>query len=118
MDSRDATLDVEETLQRFSGNRQIFLRLLDRFLELNSRIGEKAQQVVDEGDFGNMAIFFHSIKGGAGNLSARELYLKAAALEELSREGDVESVRREVPSFLNLFDRLRTAVDEFRTSVS
>jgi hypothetical protein len=49
MDSRGVTLDVEEALQRFSGNRQIFLRLLDRFLELNSRIGEKAQQVVEGG---------------------------------------------------------------------
>ena len=114
MDSRGVTLDVEEALQRFSGNRQIFLRFLDRFLELNSRIEEKTRQVVDEGDFGNMAIFFHSIKGGAGNLSARELYLKAAALEQLSREGDAESVRKEMPAFLGLFERLRTAVGELR----
>jgi HPt (histidine-containing phosphotransfer) domain-containing protein len=116
MDSR-GVLDVEEALQRFSGNRQIFLRLLDRFLELNSRIGEKAQQVVVEGDLGNMAIFFHSIKGGAGNLSARDLCLKAAALEQLSLEGDADSVRRELPAFLDLFVRLRGAADGVRKSI-
>lgn len=117
MDSR-GVLDVEEALQRFSGNRQIFLRLLDRFLELNSRIEEKAQQVVVEGDLGNMAIFFfHSIKGGAGNLSARDLCLKAAALEQLSLEGDADSVRRELPAFLDLFVRLRGAADGVRKSI-
>jgi len=118
MDNQVVTLDVVEALQRFSGNRQVFVKLLDRFLELNARIEEKTLQVVDEGDFGNMAIFFHSIKGGAGNLSARELYRKAAELEQLAREGDVESIRTELPSFLDLFTRLKSAADDVRNSAN
>ena len=116
MDNQALTLDIGEALQRFSGNREIFVKLLDRFLELNSRIEEKTLQVVEGGDFGNMAIFFHSIKGGAGNLSAKRLYHKAAALEQLARAGDAESIRKEVPSFLDLFTRLKGAADDVRNS--
>jgi len=118
MDNQTLTLDVGEALQRFSGNRQIFVKLLDRFLELNARIEEKTLQVVDEGDLGNMAIFFHSIKGGAGNLSAKDLYRKAAALEQLARAGDADSIRRELPSFLDLFTRLKGAADDVRNSAN
>lgn len=118
MDNQLVTLDVGEALQRFGGNRQIFVKLLDRFLELNSRIEERTLQVVEEGDFGNMAIFFHSIKGGAGNLSAKELYRKAAALEQMAREGDAEAIRSELPSFLDLFTRLKSAADDIRDSAN
>lgn len=116
MDNEAVTLDVAEALLRFSGNRQIFVKLLDRFLELNAGVGEKTLRVVEEGDCGNMALFFHSIKGGAGNLSARALYHKAAELEGLAQAGDLAAVRAEVPAFLDLFERLRRAADDVRNS--
>jgi HPt (histidine-containing phosphotransfer) domain-containing protein len=109
-------LDVSEAMQRFSGNSQIFVKLLDRFLELNAGVGEKTLQILEEGDCGNMALFFHSIKGGAGNLSARALYLKASELERLAQAGDAAAVRQQVPTFLDLFERLRRAADDVRNS--
>lgn len=118
MGSQVVTLDVAEALQRFSGNRQIFVKLLGRFLELNAGVGEKAWRVVEEGDCANMALFFHSIKGGAGNLSAKALYLKAAELEGLAHAGDASAVKREMPAFLDLFAQLRSAADDVRNSAA
>lgn len=118
MDNEVVTLDVAEALQRFSGNRQIFVKLLDRFLELNVDVGEKTSRVVEEGDCGNMALFFHSIKGGAGNLSAKALYFKAAELEGLAQAGDAAAVRQGVPAFLDLFAQLRNAADDVRNSAA
>ena len=112
MEHQFVTLDIHEALQRFSGNRQIFVRLLKRFLELNIGIEDKAQQVLERRNVEDAAIFFHSIKGGAGNLSAKKLYHKASLLENLSRSGDFEAIKTELPAFFDLFAQLKAAVDD------
>ena len=112
MEHQAVTLDIHEALQRFSGNRQIFVRLLHRFLELNSGIEDKAKRVLENRNLEEAAIFFHSIKGGAGNLSAKDLYHKASLLEDLSRSGDFEAVNTELPAFFDLFAQLKAAVDD------
>ena len=44
------TLDVEEALRRFNGNKAIFYKLLKRFIEINSDIEEKTTQLVNSGN--------------------------------------------------------------------
>jgi HPt (histidine-containing phosphotransfer) domain-containing protein len=108
MENEVVTLDIDEALQRFSGNRQVFIRLLNRFVELNVSIEEKSREATKAGNSADMAMFFHSIKGGAGNLSAKRLYHMAAMLEDLSRAGDVGAVQKELPAFFDLFAQLKT----------
>ncbi len=110
------TLDVDEALQRFSGNRQIFNRLLLRFLELNADVAGRAEHVVGCGKSDEIAIFFHSIKGGAANLSAKRLAAKSADLEHFANKGDIDAVRAELPGFTDLFAQLRTAASELGPS--
>ena len=110
------TLDVVEALQRFSGNRQIMVRLLLRFLELNATVEQKVHEVLDTGKSDEIAMFFHSIKGGAANLSAKKLAEKCARLEAFAKAGDVDAVTSEVPDFLDLFAELKGAVEDIRNS--
>ena len=107
------TLDVDEALQRFSGNRQIFSRLLLRFLELNADVAGRAEDVVGRGQRDEIAIFFHSIKGGAANLSAKRLAAKSGALENLANKGEIDAVKAELPGFTDLFAQLRAAAVDF-----
>jgi HPt (histidine-containing phosphotransfer) domain-containing protein len=116
MSVQAATLDVGEALQRFSGNRQILVRLLLRFLELNAAVEQKAREVLDTGKSEEVAMFFHAIKGGAANLSAKRLAEKCAQLETLAKAGDVEGVKSEFQNFINLFEELRISVEEVRNS--
>ena len=110
------TLDVDEALQRFSGNRQIFSRLLLRFLELNSDVTGRAEDVVGRGKSDEIAIFFHSIKGGAANLSAKRLAAKSGDLESFANKGDIDAVRAELPGFTDLFAQLRAAAADIGKS--
>ena len=110
------TLDVDEALQRFSGNRQIFSRLLLRFLELNADVAGRAEDVVGRGQRDEIVIFFHSIKGGAANLSAKRLAAKSADLEHSAIKGDIDAVRAELPGFTDLFAQLRAAAADIGKS--
>lgn len=107
------TLDVDEALQRFSGNRQIFSRLLLRFLELNADVAGRAEDVVGRGQRDEIAIFFHSIKGGAANLSAKRLAAKSGVLENLANKGELDAVKAELSGFTDLFAQLRAAAADF-----
>ncbi len=110
------TLDVDEALQRFSGNRQIFIRLLLRFLELNADVVGRAEDVVGRGQRDEIVLFFHSIKGGAANLSAKRLAAKSGDLESFANKGDLDAVRAELPVFTDLFAQLRAAAADIGQS--
>jgi HPt (histidine-containing phosphotransfer) domain-containing protein len=112
------TLDVEEALRRFNGNKAIFYKLLKRFIEINSDIEKKTTQLVNSGNSEEIFIFFHSIKGGAGNLSAKKLYEKSTVLEDFARNGDFESIKKELPSFYDVYDQLKIAVADLEKSSS
>lgn len=118
MPTQSQTLDVEEALRRFNGNMAIFFRLLKRFIEINSNIKEKTAQLVTSGNIEEIFIFFHSIKGGSGNLSAKSLYEKSALLESFAKNGDFESIQKELPSFYDLYDQLEIAVKDLEKSNS
>ena len=112
------TLDIEEALRRFNGNQAIFSKLLKRFIEINFNIEEKTAQLVNSGNSEEIFIFFHSLKGGAGNLSAKNLYKKSTVLEDFARNGDFESIKKELPSFYDIYDQLRIAVADLDKSTS
>ena len=111
MSDQVVTLDVDEALERFGGNRQVFFRLLLRFLELNADVGRKAKDAVASADCEQIALFFHSIKGGAANLSAKRLAEKCAVLEKLAKAGDIDAVKRESGDFSSFFDELKAEVE-------
>lgn len=112
------TLDIEEALQRFNGNQAIFSKLLKRFIEINSHIEEKTVQLVNSGNSEEIFIFFHSLKGGAGNLSAKNLYRKSTVLEDFARNEDFESIKKELPSLYEIYDQLKIAVADLEKSNS
>jgi HPt (histidine-containing phosphotransfer) domain-containing protein len=112
------TLDVKEALRRLNGNQAIFFKLLKRFIEINSDIEEKTTQLVNSGNSEEIFIFFHSIKGGAGNLSAKNLYEKSTVLESFARSGDFESIKKELPSFYDIYKQLKIAVADLEKSNS
>jgi len=118
MEIQSQTLDIEEALRRFNGNMTIFSKLLKRFIEINSNIEEKTTQLVNSGNSEEIFIFFHSIKGGAGNLSAKNLYKKSTLLEDFARNGDFESIKKELASFYDIYNQLKIAVADLEKSNS
>jgi HPt (histidine-containing phosphotransfer) domain-containing protein len=116
MATQSVTLDVNEALLRLNGNRPLFMRLLSRFLELNRNVEENARKAMASGNREEIMIFFHSLKGGAGNLSAKKIANKASELEMIAKEGDIEIIKEELQAFLSLFPELQAAFDDLNAS--
>jgi two-component system, sensor histidine kinase and response regulator len=105
-------LDVAEGLRRFNGNRQVYVSLLKRFLEIYSDMHEKARQIANGDNRSDATLFFHSLKGSTGNLSAMKLYEQASLLEKFARSGDMDAVRSNIDSFLEAYTELKQAIAE------
>jgi HPt (histidine-containing phosphotransfer) domain-containing protein len=90
----------------------VYASLLKRFLEINSNLEEKTLQIVNGTDASEMILFFHSLKGSTGNLSANKMYVKASILEKLARNGDIEALKSELNVFFESFQELKKAIAE------
>lgn len=90
------TLDYENSLKRFGGNKGFYLKLLKDFSreyeEFDSYVENKIKEEIDE-DF---IRYFHSLKGVLGTIGANEIYDAAAdvedALKKKSKEDLMETI--------------------------
>jgi HPt (histidine-containing phosphotransfer) domain-containing protein len=99
-------LDFPDAVSAFVGDRSIASRVLRDFLQsVRSKIPGMAEALVT-GDFKSLALEAHGIKGGALNLSAKELGQAAAELEHSAKTADLEGSRRLFEGFTQGFARL------------
>lgn len=79
-------IDVESGLQRFRGNKTLFIRLLRNFVMNYAVIADEIRDGLADNDTEKVRRLVHTLKGTAGNLSATELFLAAQNLESAIRE--------------------------------
>lgn len=106
-------IDVEEALARLNGNKAIYVKLLKRFIEINSKLKEATENVVNTENMEDIFIFFHSLKGGFGNLSAKKLYEKTVRIEKYARNNDLASLKSELNEFYGQYEDFVNFVNEY-----
>ena len=106
-------INVASGLRRLRGNRTLFKSLLMEFLRDFSSISDRIRHSLTgkrQNDRETAGHLVHSIKGMAGNISAENLHLAAAALETAIEENH----RHDWPPLL---DRFENALDQVIASV-
>jgi HPt (histidine-containing phosphotransfer) domain-containing protein len=79
--------DVQTGLGRLGGNQELYRKLLVKFRKNHKEAIAEIRSALDSGDKKEAEILAHTIKGAAGNIGARDVYLDAGALEaELKTE--------------------------------
>ncbi len=73
--------DVADALDRLRGNERLYRKLLGDLAGKHGRDCEHIQEAVKAGDLMSAKNIAHTLKGIAGNLSAREVHPAAAAVE-------------------------------------
>ena len=104
--------DVKEALARLQGNERLYKKLL---ADLSSKHGQdcgKIQQAIEAGDFDAARIIAHTLKGIAGNLSAREVHLSAASLESVLKAKTTGTGVTEVTDCIAKLERAMLAAVE------
>lgn len=81
-------INVDRGLSHVSGNRQLFLRLVEDFYRRNKGFAAQFEQALAGGETEQARILVHTLKGLAGTLGAQKLQKEAMALEKTVKEND------------------------------
>jgi HPt (histidine-containing phosphotransfer) domain-containing protein len=85
-----APMDFARAIEEFEGDEDFLMEVVEGFVgNVESQI-EIIRQAISEGDAEVVGKEAHSIKGGAGNLTADELSKIALELENIGKSGNLE----------------------------
>ena len=110
-----AGVEIIEGLRRVTGNRELYVRLLRGFADLEEETPSRIGEALRAGDHARAERLAHTLRGSAGNLGIAEVMKLAAALEDSVRNGllapDLEDARVRLASAVRLVvSAIRTAV--------
>ncbi len=81
MSSAEKTINLEFGLSQLSGNKTLFLRLLQKFADEYQQASDKLQSMVDNQQWQEARLYAHTIKGVASNLGFTRLHLACKETE-------------------------------------
>ena len=81
-------MDVDEGLKRLGGNKKLYVKLLNSFI--NQKTYDDLLAYVNGGEVENACSAAHAIKGMAANLSLKALYEDIVTLETLLKQGVID----------------------------
>jgi HPt (histidine-containing phosphotransfer) domain-containing protein len=111
-------LDFNEFMNRVQDDKELFLELLDIFVndfhkkraELDKAIAGKDAMAIEH--------IAHFLKGSCGNISAKALRNVFVVLEEKAKRGDVEDLQAHLPEVDKQFEALAVCIGEARKEFS
>ncbi len=115
MEINKTVLDIEDALDRVQDDIELLLELFDIFQEdfqVKLPQLEAACKSLQAEDIRNLA---HSIKGAAGNISARQIYQTCLTIEKRGAEGDIKGLENLVGELKGQFQLFIEAADIFRS---
>jgi len=93
-------LDIEAGVKRLGGNQKLYLNLLKTFFLDNHDAPEKISTAIRKKDSAFLENYLHTLKGAAGNLSAKDLHGAAENLELV-----IEDNFHDIARFMAEFDK-------------
>ncbi|MGK5091156.1 PAS domain S-box protein [Deltaproteobacteria bacterium TL4] len=73
---------LRESLALVSGNHAILIRVMRQFAGIFAKAADEMKQLLKSGQLDQAGALAHKLRGGAGNIGARELHTAAAKLEQ------------------------------------
>ena len=116
MNSAEKTIDLEFGLSQLSGNKTLFLRLMQKFADEYQQASDKLQLMVDQQQWQESRLYAHTIKGVASNLGFTRLHL---ACKETEAELKVNAASPEsLPELKAAMDQTLALLDELQANPS
>ncbi|MCK4224314.1 MAG: response regulator [candidate division Zixibacteria bacterium] len=99
-------IDLETALSRFDNNKDFFKEMLEEFLDYAPKQLHTLDEAINKGETKVVEREAHSLKGAAGNLSAKRIADLALKLELLGRTGDLAGAKEMIGNLKTEFKRL------------
>jgi HPt (histidine-containing phosphotransfer) domain-containing protein len=116
--ARSSTLpfDYATSVARLGGDRELFLDIVEIFLEDGPMYLEQAVGALAKGDAGTLERAAHTLKGMSANFAAASAVAAAYAVELHAREHRLENAAACFPQLQRQVQHLDAALREFRGS--
>jgi len=75
-------LNMAMGFRRFGSNRELYIKMLGKFIQTNTSICEEIKSLVDTGDFEQAHLKAHTLKGESGNLGADSIWQLTQKVEQ------------------------------------
>jgi CheY-like chemotaxis protein/HPt (histidine-containing phosphotransfer) domain-containing protein len=105
-------LSVKSGLAKVGGNRKLYRKLLNKFHRNHAHVAYDIKNALDMDDLETATGLAHTIKGLAGNIGAKELYLIAVDLEATLRQESNENIAERLASFSEALDQVVDSISD------
>jgi diguanylate cyclase (GGDEF)-like protein len=110
-------IDVELGLSKVAGNKELYIRLLNKFLQSNRTIIDEIRKAINHKDFECVRKISHTIKGVSGNLGITELFESSSDLEKAAKECQMDSVETRFVRFSKELQMVLSSIDAMSVSL-
>jgi PAS domain S-box-containing protein len=108
-------IDISEALKRLGGSWDVLNAVLNRFRENYHHFTTQFRSLVETKNYDKARIEAHSLKGVAANISANDLKLAAAALEEACAH---QNISRTLVALNAVEDKINQVFESIRLAIS
>lgn len=105
-------IDINDGLSRINNNRALFYKLLKKFHETNINFKETLLEAYNTGDFETAERTAHTVKGVAGNIGAKKLFITAGILENRLRESLVNDIEKEADELMKVLKPILNDIEK------
>jgi len=92
-------LDMDEAIKRLSGQKELYIQLLERYFDEYEHIDQRVKTALDQENFQEAHRLAHTIKGLASSLSANPLRNSALALEISLKNSNKDQIQTNFNTF-------------------
>lgn len=107
-------VDLRDVLERVQDDRELLMELFDIFVDDYTKKRKILTTLVAENNIGKIKEITHSIKGAAGNISAKAIYSTCIKLEEFAERQEVDTVAQQLPILDEQFEELREYIVQYK----
>jgi HPt (histidine-containing phosphotransfer) domain-containing protein len=109
----DAVFDLDVTLGRLGGNRELFDKLVQFYLDDAPQLVEQLRTAAVQGDVAKVERAAHTLKSLAANFEALSAARAAHRIEESAQAGNLEVAIECIPDLETQLQRLDTALRRY-----
>lgn len=110
-------LDVEEFMNRVQNDKELFLELLDIFVNDFHIKRKEMEQAAADNNAEGVEHVAHFLKGSCSNISAQGLRKIFFELEDKGRKGDLDDMERYFKDIDKGFEELAVCIGEVRQNL-
>ncbi len=107
-------VDLNEVMERVQDDKELLLELFEIFANDYAQKTQILKSAVKDKNFEVIKDVIHSIKGAAGNISAKMVHGLCANIEQLCLKQDIVAVQAAIPVLDGYFKDLQVRVEQIK----